>query len=346
MKRRRFATTQTRLLVFLHLSRRMLGPVAGIAICALVATIIVRWDMARSGEEPLSFGETLYSMYMQVFFEPAADLPKSAIARAVFWLTPVVGTVLIAEGVAKVGASLLDKDERRKLWVTIMANRMHDHVVVCGLGHVGYRVVEALERLGVPVLAIERKEEGFLESVRALDVPVMVGDARRDELLIEAGIERARAVVCATNDDLANLEVALDSKRMNPKIRVVMRMFDQRLANKVGGALDLDETFSTSALVAPLVALQATQTGVRSVYTLEDGTVHSIVEVEHERAPAEDRATIGALEDALDVRVVGVVTGGVTKRPRSADAVTRGMKLLIDVSAERLVDVLKALRGA
>src|SRR4029079_5849520 len=131
------------------------------------------------------------------------------------------------------------------------------------------------------------------------------GDARRDELLVEAGVERARAVVCATNDDLANLEVALDSKRMNPNIRVVLRMFDQGLANKVGGALDLDQTFSASALVAPIIALQATQGGVRTVYHLEDGAVHVIAELPIEKDKSAP-CTVAEFEERHDVRVVGI----------------------------------------
>src|SRR5688572_17547504 len=160
-------------------------------------------------------------MYTQLFFEPTEALPKAPIARLVFWVTPIFGVFLIAEGIVKIGSSLLNQEARRALWVRIMSERMLDHVIVIGLGHVGYRVVESLLKLGQPVVAIERKEDSFLESVRAMKVPVFFGDARRDELLVEAGIERARAIVCATDDDLANLEVALDAKRMNADVRVV-----------------------------------------------------------------------------------------------------------------------------
>ena len=165
----------------------------------------------------------------------------------VFWSSPIVGAILLAEGVLKIGASLLDATTRRELWVTIMTSRMRDHVVVCGLGHVGFRVVQELRALGEDVVAIEQEGEAmFVEAVRAADVPVHLGDARRDELLEACGVARAKAVVCATSNDLANLEIALDSKRMNPSVRVVLRMFDQRLAAKVGGAL-VENDWSTSS---------------------------------------------------------------------------------------------------
>jgi len=331
-----------RIALGIHIVRRMAPPVGLVALYTVLAALVVRWDMARCGETTRALGEELYGMYMQVFFQPAEPLPEAPIARFMFFITPIVGAVLIAEGVLKIGATLFDTGERQRLWVQIMSERMMDHVVVCGLGHVGYRVVEALQKLGEPVVAIESREESFVESVRAMGIPVIVGDARRDELLLSAGIERARSVVCATNDDLANLEIAIDGKRMNPDIRVVMRMFDQRVASKVGSALELDETFSTSALAAPLVALQATEDGVLGVYSLEGGALHVTAELTVGRRARE--RTVQELEEAFDVRVIRMKAAGadVALRVRGREAVVPGAMLVVDVG----VDDLAGLRAA
>lgn len=331
-----------RLALVLHFVRAMAPPLLFVIGYTLVAAVVVKWDMERNGETARAFGEELYGMYTQLFFEPTEDLPKSEIARIVFWVTPIFGVFLIAEGIVKIGSSLLSEEARRALWVRVMSERMMDHVIVIGLGHVGYRVVESLLKLGQPVVAVERNADSFLESVRAMKVPVLLGDARRDELLIEAGIERARAVVCSTDDDLANLEVALDAKRMNPKVRVVMRMFDQRLANKVGGALELDETFSTSALSAPLVALQATQGGVRGVYETGSGEVR--VTVELELGPRFKETTVNELEEKADARVVTVRDRGAADAQRASGdgEVGPGDVLLFDVGVGAL-DALRAL---
>ena len=169
--------------------------------------------------------------------------------------------------------------------------------------------------------------------VEGLGVPVIYGDARRDELLVQAGIARARAVVCATDDDLTNLEVALDAKRENPRIRVVMRMFDQRVAGKVRGALGLDETFSTSALAGPLVALQATEPGVRGAYHLGDGSLRVDVEVP---APAAWWGkSVGECEEAVDGRVVTLRRGGSAAfvRVREGTVLEKGGGLMLDLPA-------------
>jgi len=113
-------------------------------------------------------------------------------------------------------------------------------------------------KAGVTVVALERRRSGrFVGQARELGVPVIIRDMKEDQALIDAGIEHARAIVIATNDAIANLEVALDAKRMNPSIRVVMRMFDEKVAHKISDAMDVDVAFSSSTLAAPVVAKMA-----------------------------------------------------------------------------------------
>jgi Trk K+ transport system NAD-binding subunit len=322
---------------FWHFAGKVAPWLVGSAGYLVAAALVVRWDMARGGEPVLDFGAELYGIFTQLFFQPTQPFPRSPLSRAVFWITPMLGGFLLVRGVIRASGPLFDVKERHRLWVKIMSDQMKDHIVVCGLGHVGVRVVEALRSLGANVIAIElRQVEAFGAVVEALGVPVLYGDARRDALLIEAGIRRAKTVVCATDDDLTNLEVAIDSKRENPAIRVVMRMFDQRLAEKVGGALDIDETFSTSALAGPLVALQATEPGVRGVYHLDDGSLR--VDIELPCPPRFRGRTVAECEDAIDGRIVGLRSGakGAFRRPRHDTPLEEGDLVTLDVPAENL----------
>jgi Trk K+ transport system NAD-binding subunit len=319
--------------IFWHFARQLAPWLLGLAGYLLLATVVVRWGTAQTGEPRYDFGFDLYAMYTQLFFEPTANLPRSPIARVVFWITPLLGAGLILRGLVRVGTSLFDPEERHKLWVKIMSDQMRDHIVVCGLGHVGVRVVEALKTLGASVIAIEKRpKDSFAPVVEQLGIPVLYGDARLDALLIEAGVRRAKSIVCATDDDLANLEVAIDAKRENPNIRVVMRMFDQRVAGKMRSALDLDETFSTSALSGPLVALQATEAGVRGVYHLDDGSMRVDLEVP---APKDWWGrTVAQCEDAVDGRIVGIRKKAAFNRPRHDTKVAEGDVVSLDLPAK------------
>ncbi len=329
---------RARLAVVVHVVGRLARPLMWVAAYTTLATLIVRFEQRRAGIELPDAGQTAYGLYTQLFFEPSAPLPSTPIARFVFWITPVVGAILVAQGLLKVGASLFDLAARREMWVRIVSDQMRDHVVVCGLGHVGYRVVEELHALGQQVVGLEQTESQFVPAVRDLGIPVHLGDARRDQLLLATGIARAYAVVCATNDDMVNLEIALDAKRVNPKIRVVLRMFDQRLAAKVGGALGLDESFSTSALAAPIIALQAQHEGVLSAYRVGDAL----------RVTAEINVARGGTVAEIESRAEGFrVIGG--RRESTIDPLATGAKvdpgatLVIDTAATRLPAIRSAL---
>jgi voltage-gated potassium channel len=325
-------------LLTLHFARRIAPWLVALVAYLLVATALVRWDMSAHGEKTGDFVEDAYGMYTQVFFQPTHVLPRSPVARFIYWITPLLGVGLLLRGLTRVGATLFDADERRKLWVKVMSERMKDHTIVCGLGHVGIRVVESLQQLGTPVVAIEKTRDDRFDLLAVeIGVPVLYGDARRDTLLVEAGVKHARAIVCATNDDLTNLEVAIDSKRFNPAIRVIVRIFDQRVAEKMRSALDVDETFSTSALSGPLVALQATEPGVRGCYRLDDGSLRVGMEVPTPKGWV--GKTVAACEDIVDGRIVGIKMGGRFGRAKHDIKLADGDVLTLDLPAANVAKI-------
>jgi voltage-gated potassium channel Kch len=171
---------------------------------------------------------------------------------------PLLGFGLIGEGIVRIGMLLISRKLGEKEWMMVKASTYRDHVVLCGLGHLGYRVLTTLIQGNAHVVAIEKEEHGrFVADAKATGIPVLVRDMKEDQALIDAGVEVARVIVIATNDDLANVEVALDARRLNPKIRVVMRMFDQTIATKLKDVKLIDEAFSSAALAAPSVAAMA-----------------------------------------------------------------------------------------
>jgi Trk K+ transport system NAD-binding subunit len=155
-----------------------------------------------------------------------------------------------------------------------MAQSMSGHIVLVGLGRLGYRTFLLLRRLGEQVVVIERDAGGeFLEEVRREGVPLLIGDARRETFLEEANIQRAKSIIAATNDDLANLEIALDARRLQPGIRVVLRMFDQNLADKIRAGFDIHIAISQSALSAPAFATAALDRTMVNSYVVGDQLV-------------------------------------------------------------------------
>jgi voltage-gated potassium channel len=111
---------------------------------------------------------------------------------------------------------------------------MQGHFIVCGMGHVGYRIVDLLGRLGETVTVITQSARAeWLRAAQARGVQVHIGDAHDERLLIDVGIHEAQAVLTVTNQDLVNIEIALDAKRLHPNIPVVVRVFEQNLARQL-----------------------------------------------------------------------------------------------------------------
>ena len=161
------------------------------------------------------------------------------------------GTAALAILFALITDALISARLARVLGANIPRG-LHDHVVVCGLGNIGYRMVEQLHDLGVPIVAAELHETNrYLPAVRRLGVPVLVADIRLPETLEVLHVGRARSVVVVTSSDIVNLETALNIQALNPDIRVVQRLFDPDLAARVERAFGFHISRSPSALAAP-----------------------------------------------------------------------------------------------
>jgi Trk K+ transport system NAD-binding subunit len=130
------------------------------------------------------------------------------------------------------------------------AKRLSGHVVVAGLGTVGYRVERLLFELGVPVAVIDRAPDPRFVDAVGERVPVLSGDVRVSENLQRAGVQDAFCLVACTDDDLTNVAACMEARRINPDIRTVARIFDERLAARVAGAFGIDAAVSATQVAA------------------------------------------------------------------------------------------------
>jgi Trk K+ transport system NAD-binding subunit len=226
-----------------------------------------------------------------------------------------------------------------------MASVYRDHVVLCGLGKLGVRVLEELVASNVPVVVIEKEESNrFFPQAHAMNVPVLVRDMKEDQSLIDAGIPFAHAVIIATNDDMANIEVAIDSRRLNPKIRVVMRLFEQTIARKISGAFIVDAAFSASSLSAPMVAAMALET--RTVHALMiNGTRYVSAEVTIAEGSALLGQTISQVEAAHPCRILAITREGHSQSPPPlTELLKKGDVLIVHTAADNLTSLASAAK--
>jgi len=129
------------------------------------------------------------------------------------------------------------------------------HVIVVGLGNVGTRVVGELHDLGYDVACIDRDPEARgVALARRLSLPMVIGEAYLEEKLSAAGLETAAALVSVTSNDMVNLETALQARAMREDLRLVLRLGDDDLAQRVQKTLGNVISRSVSYMAAPAFA--------------------------------------------------------------------------------------------
>lgn len=131
-----------------------------------------------------------------------------------------VGTVLYTLGVvveAIASGQLMGYLERRRMDTRIAA--MSGHVIIAGYGRVGRSATDHLLATGQQVVVIDVDPARLAD----LDVPHVLGDADRDQVLRQAGIERARALVACLETDADTLYLVLSARALCPDLVIVAR---------------------------------------------------------------------------------------------------------------------------
>lgn len=218
--------------------------------------------------EPLDYAESLYRTFILMAMSFPDDLPAHPVLRIWCFAVPFLSFLVVSEGIVRLAVLLSSKSAAGRRWVMAMMATYDRHVILCGLGRLGFSILQELQKQGTQVVVIDRTEDAFgVGAARKMGVPVVIEDARDERVLRELAIDRAQAVIAVTDNDLANLEIALDARELRPDIRVVVRMFDQRIAEKIARNFNIKLVFSPSAMAAPsFAAATAERTLVNSFY--------------------------------------------------------------------------------
>lgn len=215
----------------------------------------------RDPDQPraLGFGEACYAIFMLIFLETYLTFPREWYLQPLFFLLPVIGLGAVADSLIRLAFLTFSSKQKLPEWQRMVASLYRQHIVVVGVGKVGYEIVKGLLALREPVVAVERHsaDSSLLDEVVDLKVPVIRGDGRTLKTLEQAGVSRARAVILATSDDLTNLDSGLTARDLNAEARIVLRLFDESLAVKVRGAFAMP-AISTAQVASPAFIAAAT----------------------------------------------------------------------------------------
>jgi voltage-gated potassium channel len=164
---------------------------------------------------------------------------------------------------------LLDERRRQR-----MVDSLTDHYLVCGFGRVGRQIVGDLRAARSDVVVIDRSADS-LEVAADLGIPYVEGEASDEDVLREAGIERARALIACVDSDAENVFITLTARELRPDLTIVARASEEESEQKLkrAGAHRVVSPYRSSGSEMARLALHPQVRGVVDVapeYRMEE----------------------------------------------------------------------------
>ncbi len=206
------------------------------------------------------------------------------------------------------------------------------HVIVVGLGNVGTAVTGQLHDLGFDVVCVDNRADApGIGMARQLGLPVVIGDAFREETLQAAHLDTCLALVSVTSLDVVNLETTLTARSIREDLRVVLRLTDDDLAERLEKTTGDIISRSVPYLAAPAFATAMLEHQV--LRTIPVGRhVLLIADVQVADQAGLAGSSIGDTEQDGQARVLALAVGGRTTldwSPRRGYQLCAGDRLVI-----------------
>lgn len=110
--------------------------------------------------------------------------------------------------------------------------KLSRHVIVCGYGRNGKKVCEELRKVGQPYVVIEQNQEQ-VPALYDKHSFCIYGDATQDEILLQAGIQRAATVIVTLPRDADNVFITLTARELHRKVQIVARASEEKSEKKL-----------------------------------------------------------------------------------------------------------------
>ncbi len=211
-----------------------------IALLALVLVLItgtVGYRIIGSPEH--SWMDCFYMTFITITtigYNEIVDVSQHEYGRLFTVFIAITGIGALGYVLSTVTAFTLENDlniawRRKKMQKKI--EQMSGHYIVCGVGLVGSNVAHDLELTGRPFVIIDTDMKVIQHYLETHPTQVYLhGDTTDNDVLLAAGIMRAKGVFAVAHDDSINLVISLSAKQLNPNLRVVARCHDLKNAEK------------------------------------------------------------------------------------------------------------------
>ncbi len=310
MRKRKTAYAYARFVFFLGHEFRW--PAFIFTLLVLVGGLWLKLAYHDKENHTLGYNEACYAIYCMVFFETGnIPFPREWYLQVFFFLVPVIGLGAVADSVVRLGYFIFTAKQKLQEWHIMNASMKRNHIVVAGAGRVGYRILLELLTLKEDLVVIDRNvDTPLVEEIRDRGVTIIHGECRSRKTLELANVQHAKAIILATDDDLANIDAGLTAREIKPEIRVVLRLFDDTMANKVAPAFRMP-AISTSASAATAFVAAVTERNIFQSFQMGGRQLHLADLIINARGKLAGR-TVGELQKDCAANVVMHMSNGKT----------------------------------
>jgi voltage-gated potassium channel len=241
---------------------RRLTPLRRLAIGGTAALIL--WTVGIVGYmaiEGFSFLDAVYQTITAVTTAGFGEINPLGSGGQIFTIVIIIlGIIVILYILTAVMQIAVEGELENVLGVRRMKGKieaLHEHYILCGFGRVGEEIARDFIARGLPFVIVDSNPQA-IERARKQDYLLVEGDASSDATLLEAGIERARCLLAASDSDSGNTYVVLTAKALNPALFIVARAGQRASATPMlrAGADRIISPYSIGGRRMALSALQ------------------------------------------------------------------------------------------
>jgi voltage-gated potassium channel len=286
---------------------------------ALYMTITTITTVGYDEVHPLSDTGRIFSIF----------LIMGGVGGALYTLTTVVG--YFVEG--QFGSTLGRRQMKNRI------ARLKDHFIICGYGRVGQEVARAFTGDGMPFVVIDSSQERIAQAEKD-GYPYLLANATEDEVLKEAGIEKARGLVSAVGGDVDNTYITLSARGLRPDLFIAVRASDREAEVKLtrAGANRIVSPYSIGARRLAMLALRPAV--VDFIDTVSYGSGR---ELKLENIAVSDNSplagtTVEATRQRTMVNILAISDkkGKLLANPAGRDTIEAGGRLIVIGTREQL----------
>ena len=211
--------------------RRIIYILLGIIVFGILGFMLI---------EDYSFGDSFYMVLQTVTTVGFNEVrPFKSWGREFTSVLMITSFGTFAYGITELSQIILNGELNNYLKYKNLQKRIDElsnHVIICGFGRNGYQAAKTLIAYKQPFVIVERDLEKLDQMQENAETLYVTGDATDDEMLIRAGVERARFLISALHDDADNVFVVISARQLNPKLKIVSRANADTTSHKLRAA--------------------------------------------------------------------------------------------------------------